>query len=232
MILDKNYRNEFFFKNSLFNKLFLKKYSLNTAVAISELKVAKSRPDFIIINNRNSIVYEVKTDLDNLDRLIYQISDYYKVFSYVYIVTTEKYYYPVYKEISKHFKNIGIIVLTTNNQFSYKKKALSNYESLEYISLFKLMRKAEYENLVNHFFTVPNNIRQVDHFDTYLYYFKLLDLSEAQKEVLKIIKKRYQMYPLKDFDLIPKEINWLIYSANISEKEYINILNIYKQRSF
>ena len=37
-----------------------------------------------MINGRG-VVYEIKTDLDNLLRLENQIRDYYKVFSYVYV---------------------------------------------------------------------------------------------------------------------------------------------------
>ena len=223
--LENEYRNEYFFKNTLFNNIFLRNYSLNTAVALSEIKVAKSKPDFVIINNLNSIVYEIKTDLDNLDRLVYQISDYYKVFSHVYIVTTEQYYYPVYKTISKYYKNIGIIVLTNRNRLSIKRKSIINNDDLDYLTLFKLLRKNEYQNLIMKYYDVPDNIRPVDHFDNYFYYFKLLEKTKAQKEVLKTIKKRYLPNPTNYIEKIPKEVNWLIYSANLSDKNYTDLLN-------
>ena len=42
-----------------------------------------------MINDRG-VVYEIKTDLDNLIRLENQLKDYYKVFSYIYVVVGNK----------------------------------------------------------------------------------------------------------------------------------------------
>ena len=68
------YRNEYFYKNTILNQLLIKKHDLYSTAALTELPVGDSKADFIMINGRG-VVYEIKTDLDNLLRLENQIRD-------------------------------------------------------------------------------------------------------------------------------------------------------------
>ncbi|MBU5889902.1 sce7726 family protein, partial [Vibrio cholerae O1] len=77
-------RNEYFYKNTLLNKLLLGKHSLNTTTAITEIPINKSKADFILINGK-AVVYEIKTGLDSFERLESQIEDYFKAFVNVYV---------------------------------------------------------------------------------------------------------------------------------------------------
>jgi len=96
-----SYRNEYFFKNTILNQLLIKKHDLYNTVALTELPIADSKADFIMINGRG-IVYEIKTDLDNFNRLESQISDYYKAFKYVNVVVGNK----QYDKIKEHIFDI------------------------------------------------------------------------------------------------------------------------------
>ena len=88
-ILKKQYRNEYYYKNILFNKLLLGVHSLNTTTALTELPIADCKADFILINGK-AVVYEIKTELDNFDRLENQINNYYKAFDHVAVVTCKE----------------------------------------------------------------------------------------------------------------------------------------------
>lgn len=48
----KYYRNEYIYKNTLFNKLVMGKHSLNTTTALTEIKIENSKADFILINGK------------------------------------------------------------------------------------------------------------------------------------------------------------------------------------
>ena len=87
--LKNNYRNEYFYKNTLLNKLLLGVHSVNTTTALTEVAIAKSKADFVLINGK-AVVYEIKTELDNLERLSSQVDDYYKAFDHVAVVSYEK----------------------------------------------------------------------------------------------------------------------------------------------
>ena len=123
--MNESYRNEYFFKNTILNQLLIKKHDLYNTVALTELPIADSKADFIMINGRG-IVYEIKTDLDNFNRLESQISDYYKAFKYVNVVVGYKQYEKV-KELLVDSK-VGIFVMSKSGNLRCKKNAKCNEE--------------------------------------------------------------------------------------------------------
>lgn len=114
------YRNEYYYKNTILNQLLIKKHDLYNTAALTELPIGNSKADFIMINGRG-VVYEIKTDLDNLIRLEDQLKDYYKVFSYIYVVVGNK-QLPHVKEFLKDQK-VGIYELTASGRLICRKKS-------------------------------------------------------------------------------------------------------------
>jgi hypothetical protein len=222
-LLKKGYRNEFFFKNTLFNKLVLGKYSLTTTAAFSEVVVKKSKADFVLINRNKGIVYEIKTDLDNLDRLVYQLEDYSNAFSLVYVVTSEKNYYPVYKVVKESNPSVGIIVLTENVNLSVRRKAIENDSKLNHEVLFKLLRKKEYEQILLMKYGSLPNVTPVLYFKTSFQWFKAIKIKEAQSLVFNILRQRNDIYFEKILKGLPMEIRWLIYTSNFKSADLLRI---------
>lgn len=106
-VLKKSYRNEYYYKNTLLNKLLLGVHSVNTTTALTELPIANSKADFLMINGK-AVVYEIKTELDNLERLESQINDYYLAFDHVAVVTYEENLEAIEKLIANLRKPVGI----------------------------------------------------------------------------------------------------------------------------
>ena len=50
--MSKNYRNEYFYQNTLLNKLLLGRHSINTTTALTQIPINKSKADFILINGK------------------------------------------------------------------------------------------------------------------------------------------------------------------------------------
>lgn len=228
-IITKHYRNEFFYKNTLFNKIVLGKYSLSTTTAYSEMKILSSKADYVIINHDNATVYEVKTDLDNLERLVYQLEDYSKAFNNIYVVTSENFYYPVYREIKNFSLNVGIIVLTGKETLSIRNKHVSDSSKLTYEGLFKLLRKYEYEEILNHKFGGTPNVSPVRYFKESLHWFKKIDILEAQRLVFQKLFTRKDVRDNNLIKEIPYELRWLAYNQCNNEKELENIVNILRR---
>ena len=145
--LKKNYRNEYFYKNTLLNKLLLGMHSVNTTTALTEMSIAKSKADFVLINGK-AVVYEIKTELDNLDRLSSQIDDYYKAFDHVAVVTYEKNLQQLQKVLDNIDKPVGIYVLRKNGKLGTVRKAEKHTGDLDKEIIFKLLRKGEYEDII------------------------------------------------------------------------------------
>jgi hypothetical protein len=83
-VIVKHYSGEQILKYALFNYHYKK-----NIVAAFEMRVNKSRTDFLAINGVSSS-FEIKSGLDNLYKLHKQSSDYSLVFDYNYIVVDEK----------------------------------------------------------------------------------------------------------------------------------------------
>lgn len=85
-LLMRCYPNEAAIKASFVDSVIMKQ--AQRAVSIFELPVGESRADFCKVNG-HSAAYEIKTDLDTFYRLEKQLADYYDVFDYVYVITSD-----------------------------------------------------------------------------------------------------------------------------------------------
>ena len=109
--MSENYRNEYFYQNTLFNKLLLGRHSLNTTTALTQIPIGSAKADFIMINGK-AIIYEIKTELDSFERLENQIKNYYKktlhkaepFYKVVFVIVNSKLHsYSIFKIICHFF---------------------------------------------------------------------------------------------------------------------------------
>ena len=90
-VLKTNYCNEYIYKNTITNELLLKKYNLGTTILLNEFVVNKSIADLILVNEE-PILYEIKTALDNTERLDSQVGDYKKALSKIFLGSKQQNY--------------------------------------------------------------------------------------------------------------------------------------------
>jgi hypothetical protein len=213
-----SYRNEYVYKNTLINKKLIKKYSLKSTIALNEFKIGNSIADFVLLNGKARI-FEIKTELDGLDKLEKQISDYYSFATDVYIVASSKHIERLI-ELYKETK-VGIIELTQKNSLKEIKPALSNIDFLDHSVIFKSLRKSEYINVLEansiEIPKVPNTLI----FKECLNLSKNINIVDFQKSTFKELKKRN----IKNHDLlkdnrIPNSLIHICYSLNFSKPEY------------
>lgn len=63
--VEKNYKNEYFFKNIIIKNILIGCYFLNMLIMLSEFRVGFSKVDCVILNGI-SICYEIKFEYDSL----------------------------------------------------------------------------------------------------------------------------------------------------------------------
>ncbi|MBR1703473.1 MAG: sce7726 family protein [Lachnospiraceae bacterium] len=219
--MDGNYRNEYFYKNTILNQLMIQKHDLYSTAALTELPIGESKADFIMINGRG-VVYEIKTDLDNLNRLESQIHDYYKVFSYVCVVTGSKQLQHV-KECLKESK-AGIYELTAKGKLICRKQALCNRQYLSHEAMFRVLRKGEFESvLLKHYGKLPE-------VNSFLYYrecqkwIEKINIVTLQKDVMDCLKARTLLLVGNKLDeLIPYELRFYAYFSKKYKAKYEGI---------
>ena len=219
--MDREYRNEYYYKNTILNRLLIGKHDLYNTAALTELPIGDSKADFIMINGRG-VVYEIKTDLDNLFRLENQINDYYKVFSYVYVVVGNKQLSHV-KQLMRDQK-VGIYEMTASGKLLCRKKALCNRENLSYKAMFQVLRKAEFEPiLLKHFHKLPE-VNSFQYYRECLKWLEHLNIITLQKEVMKCLKARTLLLVENKFEeKVPYELRFYAYFSKKTDSDYHKI---------
>lgn len=216
--LKNNYRNEYFYKNTLLNKLLLGVHSINTMTALTEVAIAKSKADFVLINGK-AVVYEIKTELDNLERLSSQIDDYYKAFDHVAVVTFEKNLVQLQKVLDNIDKPVGIYVLRKNGKLGTVQKPQKYVEDLNKEIIFKLLRKNEYEKIIGRYYGYLPEVSQFKYYTACKQLFLQIPLEESYLNVLKILKKRMQLEK-EEFVKVPYELKFLTYFMELKCEDY------------
>lgn len=226
--MDCEYRNEYYYKNTILNQLLIKKHDLYNTAALTELPIGESKADFIMINGRG-VVYEIKTDLDNLLRLENQIKDYYKVFSYVYVVVGNKQLSHV-KEFLKDQK-VGIYELTSSGKLICRKKAFYNKENLSYEAMFRVLRKAEFESiLLKHFHKLPE-VNSFQYYRECQKWLKRVNIITLQKDVMKCLKARTLMLVENKLEeKVPYELRFYAYFSKKINSDYQEIDTFWNER--
>lgn len=218
--MGKEYRTEYYYKNTMLNKLLFKRHDYKKTIVLTELPIGDSKADFIMINGKG-VVYEIKTELDNLDRLNSQISDYYKAFTEVVIVTYEE---NLEKVLSSVSENVGIMQLTKRKALKSIREPIRDGSNLDVYTIFKILRKYEFENiLLSRGIKLPN----VNQFKYYTECFKLIqemDIDVLQEKMLKELKNRMRIETVEFSRNVPEELRFLAYFDDSIVKAKGNLL--------
>lgn len=205
--MDKEYRTEYYYKNTMLNKLLLKKHNYKKTIVLTELPIGNSKADFIMINGKGT-VYEIKTELDNLDRINSQIEDYYKAFSEVVIVT---YTDNIEKVLETVPETVGIMELTKRRALRTVRDSMEVYSKLDYYTIFKILRKYEFEYiLAMQGYDLPR-VSQFQYYSECFNLIKKIDICVLQKLMLKELKKRMRIETVEFSINVPEELRFLIY---------------------
>ena len=185
-------RDEEFYRAVLMWKLLLRDKSLSYTKAFWQLHVADSIADLVMVNGHGS-VYEIKSDLDSFERLEGQISDYFKVFSFVNIVIPEHRIESAKRKLSNlgdSGEHVGIYVLTKRGALHCVKQSCEYDAALESNALIRMLRKPEYTRvLMQEGAQVPDS-HLASYYVKCCALFQDIPLGRAQREVMAQIKLR------------------------------------------
>ena len=220
--LQKQYRCEYIYKNNLVQKL-IKKHSLKTTLILNELKISGSKADLVMLNGVVRI-FEIKTELDDFYKLSKQLADYQKFADEVNIVTDEKNAAKLKVEYAD--SNIGIIVLDTKNKLKTIKEASRNTALFDFDTIFKILRKQEYLDLVADNFGYIPDVPNTLIFKACYELLACIDIIVFQKQVLNKLKKRKLHKPdLLKSSNTPRELKHICNTLDFNEQEYHKLYN-------
>ncbi len=220
--MGKKYRTEYYYKNTMLNKLLLNSNKYKSRIALTEVPINKSKADFILIG-RKGVVYEIKTELDNIERLDSQINDYYKAFKNVVIVTYPENIPKIENSVSK---DVGLMVLTKRNSLKMIRNSNENSSLLDYETIFKLLRKREFENIILKYkMSLPTG-SQFMYYKNCLSLIKCIDMERLQKEMIIQLKQRVNLENTESILKVTSEVRFLAYFDDIimTQCEELNLV--------
>lgn len=148
-ILEKNYQNEYVFKNSFLNEWLINEIGHDNTKVFNEFRVGNAVADLVMFNGISK-VFEIKTEFDSTKRLNLQIENYSKAFNQVFLIVPES-KLSVY---SKFDKSIGLISFNNNEKserFTLQRDAITNDE-VDAETIMKALHTNEYKSIVKSFY--------------------------------------------------------------------------------
>lgn len=218
----KDYKGEYFYKNTIAKKLFLNRHG-EKATMLSEFRVGNNKADCVILNGL-STCYEIKTEFDSLVRLPEQLSAYVKVFDKTYVITTEK-HLPKVEEIAS--EDVGILKLTDKGEIKEVRRAKQSNSKIDPTIMIQSLRMEEYIHIVEHFFGEIPSMSNTKIFSYCLDRFHKIPPHKLKQQFRLALKK----YRANNFDFINSLPNSLISSAicysipQNKQKDLLDILN-------
>lgn len=220
--LEKQQRNEYYYMNTLLIKLLDGIHNVNTTTALSQVHIGHSIADFIMINGEGR-VYEIKSDLDNFDRLYDQLQDYFRAFTKVSVLASIHELERTKRTLAQFGdmgESVGIYVLSEENTIFNRERSREPKEysdMLNHSSIFKILRKREYENILFQYFGYIPMSKPVFYFRTCLEEFKKIPILEAQRLACQELKKRNRI-SVEEFQSIQLELKSVIYFSGLVQK--------------
>ena len=214
--LEKEYQNEYYYKNTLLNKLLLGVHSPNTTTALTELNVGKSKADFVLING-HPVVYEIKTAMDTFNRLDFQLNDYYKAFSKVVLVTSED----KKNEAGMKLKGTptGLYILTNKGTIRREKEPQDDTSKISTKVMFNILRKSEFQSILTNYYGSVPQVSDFNYYQCCYELFEKIPLDYLYTLFVKVLKKRNSL-DLFNFNNIPYELKFLAYFSGLKNGDY------------
>lgn len=135
----KSQKVEYVYKNALVEKFLLGRHSLQTAAALFELAVGGSKLDALLVTSEMS-AYEIKTERDELSRLVTQLASYRKAFRKIWVFTCDKHASSAARILPSA---TGIVVLGKRYRMQTLREAVSDSNELCCKTMLALLRRRE-----------------------------------------------------------------------------------------
>ena len=218
--MKKEYRNQYYYKNTILNRLLLGVHSINTTTALTEIPISTSKADFVLINGK-AVVYEIKTELDNLERLESQINNYYKAFNHVCVLTCDEYASILLEKLAN--TKVGIYVLTERDYIRRLKEPEKFDDLLNQEEIFRVLNKPEFEEIIKQYYGKLPTATQVKYYSKCKELFSEIPLQKAYSLFLKQLKSRNTVTDKNSFKKVPYEIKSLAYFSQYKDIDYSNL---------
>jgi hypothetical protein len=224
-VLEKNYRNEYVYKNTFITEWLIKQFSLKDTVAFSEFRVGSAIADLALLNGVSK-AFEIKTELDNKKRLLAQLDEYSKLMEECYIVVPEELVHDYLVDIPS---SVGILAVrrgTRSLKIESRRAACKN-TIVDIDILMSSVRCNEYKWMTKQAYGCLPDVNCFEMFDACKDLLGRLSADNLHRLFLDAVKSRKNITPkLKE---IPRLARQLCLAMGMSEKNFVALNKLYSQ---
>lgn len=213
-ILEKNYQNEYVFKNSFLNEWLINEIGHNNTKVFNEFRVGNAVADLVMFNGISK-VFEIKTEFDSTKRLNLQIENYSKAFNQIFLIVPES-KLSVY---SKFDKSIGLISFNNNEKaerFTLQRDAITN-EEVDSETIMKVLHTNEYKSIVKSIYGELPIMTSFNQYNICNELIKKIPNNELNKKFIEKMKSRYLENVLSS--RYYKEFNQISLALKLNKKD-------------
>lgn len=224
-ILEKEYRNEYVFKNTFITEWLIKNYSLKNTKAFSEFRIGSSIADLVLLNG-SSKAFEIKTELDSDKRLISQLNEYSKLVEECYIVVPENLVNEYLPEVNP---TVGVLAVKQGTR-SLKIESRRDAKRNEFVDIDVLMssvRCSEYKWMVEQAYGRLPEVSVFEMFDACKDLLGRLSSETLHHLFLTVVKKRKNITSF--LNKIPKPARQFCLASDMNEKTFSRLNELYSQ---
>ncbi len=210
--LEKHYPNEYVLKNEFLKNWLKTELGTSNSIIFNEFKMGKAIADLAMFNGISK-VFEIKTILDNKERLNHQISIYKKIFNEVYIVVPKL-------QIANYIgfdQEVGIISFEANSHHFELERIAKRYISIDIDLLMEILYSAEYIAIVKDYFGVLPVMNSFNQFEICKNLIAKIPILNLNAIFLSIMKKRKIHNSF--FKQHASEFNQISLALNLKAKE-------------
>lgn len=224
-ILEKHYCNEYVYKNTLIKKYLVKGYSLNSSKIFNEFRIGNSIADLAMFNG-TSKAFEIKTELDNDNRLASQLNEYAKLMEESYLVISADMVERYLPDINP---SVGIIAICQHGRALTieKRRDARKNEFVDIDVLMSSVRCSEYKWMVKSAYGCLPEVSDFEMFDACKDMLSRLSSVKLQRLFLDAVKSRNNLTRI--LKSVPRSANLLCLTTDWNEKKFAKLNELYSQ---
>lgn len=219
--LSKYHRTEYIYKSAIAKKILLGRHSLNTAVMMTEFRVASNKADVVILNG-TSTAYEIKSDFDKLDRLSAQVDSYLAVFARVCVITADTHVDAILKLVPSE---TGILRLTRRGSISTLREPVENPNRIIPSSALDVLQIHEAKKVLQ---KIGHSIPKVPNTKMYIALrdkFDALESSQVHSAMIEVLRSTRRHHDMAAFmACLPASMQVLSLANPIKRSERENLI--------
>lgn len=222
--LSNGYRCEYVYKAAIADRIVFGRHSPRTASMQLELPVGRSIVDVAVFNG-TSTAYEIKTEFDSDKRLASQSPDYLRAFDRVYVVTHPDL---AGRYVASVDARVGVLALSSRNHLSEVRSATGDLSRLEPATIFRMLRRSEYMDVVMRHFGEQPQLPNGTIFAHYERIFKMLTPEQAHEAFVRALRERTTDAATVDYvSSLPRSLRALGYATPLSSVQRSRLLGAF-----